>query len=91
VADQIVVLKTSDQQYREQVAIYQNQKEQLKLTDIKTKNALSTQLDLLRSKDQTLMQKWTVYTMQYNRIAAALSLIRALGGGYCTNECTWME
>ena len=86
VADQIVTLQTATATLTTQNQIVANRFANLNLMGKRFENALSNALDVLEQRKVTLQEQLTKVKLTYDQNLAAVLLIKALGGGYCTEE-----
>ena len=86
VADQIVMLKTADETLRVENRLVQNKLQNRKLMHLRYEHAISNLLELLDTQEALLQEEFKKIHFQYERYVAVIHLIKALGGGYCTEE-----
>lgn len=86
VADQIVTLNIVNEKLAVEEMLVANRIQNRKIIAQRYNNALANLLDLLQSQDEVLQQEFEKIHLQYKRAQAAIHLIKALGGGYCTEE-----
>ncbi len=86
VADQIVALRIADETLQIENRLVQNKIATRSLMVSRYKNALSNMLELLQAQEEVLQEQFIQLNLQYERILAAIELIKALGGGYCSEE-----
>lgn len=90
VADQLVNLRTADQNINLQETIIRNRLDMQYLTNLQMKHALSDSLEVLASSLDVLEQERIKFEIQYQYYLAIIELIKALGGSYLSNStnCT---
>lgn len=86
VADQIVSLKMTNEQVQIEDRLVANQLQNRKLMALRYEHALANMLELLDTQETLLQQEFQKIQFQYKRVLSAIGLIKALGGGYCTEE-----
>ncbi|NGX47933.1 MAG: Outer membrane protein OprM [Chlamydiae bacterium] len=86
VSDQVITLKITSEKLQVEERIVANKIQNRKIMALRYKNAVSNLLDLLETQDAVLQQEFMKIKFQYKRVLAAIQLIKALGGGYCTEE-----
>ena len=86
VADEIVILKTVDENLKIEVKLVQNKEKNQNLIKQLYEEELGNLLGVIQSEKELLKEKYGKIHLQYQRMISALRLIKALGGGYCTTE-----
>lgn len=82
VLDAISLLTNFDKQLDEAAKRREHQEKLLQLMEMRVENHLNSNLDYLISKQNVLTAKDQEFMIVGNSIQAALSLVKALGGGY---------
>lgn len=88
VADQLVNLRTADQNIALQETIIGNRFESQYLTNLQMKHALADSLGVLESNIDVLEQEKIKIEIQYQYYLAIIELMKALGGSYQAACCT---
>ena len=79
-------MKITSEKLQVEERIVANKIQNRKIMALRYKNAVSNLLELLETQDAVLQQEFMKIKVQYKRVLAAIQLIKALGGGYCTEE-----
>lgn len=80
--DALSLMSNYDEQLQEAASRLENQKKLVELMKMRVVNHLNSNLDFLNSEQNMLLAKDQEAVIIGNTIQAALSLIKALGGGY---------
>jgi len=83
VADLIAFGESVFRQKQEQEKVVQSAQERYRLTYLRLSKGLDSRLQSYVIYDDWLQKELTNVTLLYNQYAAAIKLIKALGGGYC--------
>jgi NodT family efflux transporter outer membrane factor (OMF) lipoprotein len=86
VSDGVISLQIVSEKLDVERQLVENRVENRKLEELRYKNALVSMLDLLAAQDAVLKQEFSRIQFEYERAEEAVKLIKALGGGYCTEE-----
>ncbi|NGX37996.1 MAG: Outer membrane protein OprM [Chlamydiae bacterium] len=86
VADQLIILKTTDESLKVETMLVQNKLQNRRLMSLRYEHAVSNLLELLDTQDAFLQEEFKRIQFQYKRSIAAVHLIKTLGGGYCSAE-----
>lgn len=86
VVDTLVFAKTVYGKKEQQELIVQQASIRLELADLRLRNGLDNALQTLEQKEELLQKKLEDMDFAYGRYAAAIALIKAVGGGYEADE-----
>lgn len=84
VADQIAMVQTADERLRMQTQIVQQTAQTHLLTEMKNRHAISSYLEVIDTKQALIDQQQLELAEQLQKLSTTVSLIKALGGGYCS-------
>lgn len=86
VADQIVILRTLNENLKSEESLLQNKFQNRNFAKARYHNALISLSHFLEVENQLLEEQIENIGLQYQQRTAIIQLIKALGGGYCTSE-----
>lgn len=86
VADKVVSLQKADEDLKIEARLVQNRIENQQLARLRFSNSLDSLDAVLYAQNQAIEEQITQIGMEYEKRLATIQLIRALGGGYCTEE-----
>ncbi|HLB52656.1 MAG TPA: TolC family protein, partial [Chlamydiales bacterium] len=87
VVDTLVTARAIYSEKVQQEAIVRQASQRVDLAEDRVYSGLDDALEMLRWKDELLQKKLGDIDLGYSRYAAAISLIRSIGGGYNGKEC----
>lgn len=86
VADQILILKTTNENLNSEELLLQNKIQNRDFAKSRYQNAIESLSHYLDVENQLLQEQIENIGLQYQQRTAIIQLIKALGGGYCTSE-----
>jgi len=86
VSDEVISLQMVSEKLDVEKLLVANKIQNRKLEALRFKNAIANMLDLLTAQDAVLQQKFSKIKFEYQRVITAVKLVKALGGGYCSEE-----
>lgn len=86
VADQIVILRTTNESLKIEEDLLQNKSKNRNFANDRYKNAIESLSSYLDVENDLIEERITKIILQYQQRNAVIQLIRALGGGYCSVE-----
>lgn len=86
VSDEVISLQMASEKVGVEERLVANRLQNRKLEALRYKNAVANKLDLLSAQDALLQQQFSKIKFEYQRVIATVKLVKALGGGYCTEE-----